>query len=91
MSADIGLSFGKPVDKKYEKYAKVYRACEDADVEIPKDILDFFGDEEPDGKSLWLNEDEVSNDALSGDRYEKIINIDKLPKDIKLIRVRLLY
>ena len=90
MSAGIGINFGKPVGEKYKKYAAVYQACKEANIEPPEDVVEFFNYEEPDGKILWLNEDNIEDGVLSGEEcYEKFINLKKLPKDVEVIRVRI--
>lgn len=42
MSASLSLEFGKPVDEQYQKYEKIWNACVQADVEIPKEVVRFF-------------------------------------------------
>ena len=91
MSAYIGISLGKPVDEKYKKFASVYQSCKEAGIQPPIEVRKFFGYEEPDGKTLWLNEDNIEDGVLSGEYYEKFIDLKKLPKDISIIRIRVEY
>lgn len=82
-----------PPDAKFQKMLRAYRACEEAGIPIPPDVWKFFNEESPDeaGVRIDLSYDkkykdavyEFQNDACQG--YE--IQLDKLPKDIKVIRV----
>ena len=81
----------KPADEEWKKMKAIWDACEDAKVEIPSKVLDFFNGEEPNDHGVvidleFLPEESVQEylgDAENG--YD--IFIDKLPEDIKIVRV----
>ena len=82
-----------PPDAKFKKMLKAYRACEEAGVAIPADVDKFFNGEPPDeaGVKLDLTYDKRYKDAVTeyqNDACQGVeIDIDKLPKDVKVVRV----
>lgn len=81
----------KPPNKKWKEMKKVYDACIEADIETPDEVNEFFNlfdGEEPDDKGVIFTLDkyecctEYRDDSCEG--FE--IEIDKLPKNIKIIR-----
>ena len=81
----------KPPDVKFRKMLKAYRACEEAGVDIPDDVDDFFGGEPPEyaGVVVHLNERKYASavrpykdDTREG--YEVLL--DELPEDIRILR-----
>ena len=75
-----------PPDEEYEKMKKVYYSCEEAGIDIPDDVQEFFHSDEPDPKGtiVWL-EDAKEINTENGQGLE--IEIAKLPKNAKYIRV----
>lgn len=79
----------RPPDAKWKRMKSVYETCIKADVPIPEEVSTYFDDEEPDEAGVEINlEDteacsEWSYSASEG--YE--IDVTKLPKDLKIIRV----
>ena len=79
-----------PADEKFNQMKKIWEMCEQANVAIPEDVVDFFDGERPDGTGvvIYLNEDTVDAvtewgaDMQSG--YE--VDISKLDPKIKIIR-----
>ena len=95
MSMYTYFELGKPVDKKYQDYKKVWAACEAAGIDIPDEVVNYFGDEAPDGKGIWnqVKEDREGNldcEAISFNGRDGqdawIVDLRKLPEDIKLIK-----
>ena len=80
----------KPPDAKWKKMKEARDACEEAGIDIPDDIDDFFDGEPPDdnGVEIWLEKEECCSEWDDGDmRAGFEIDVDKLPKDVKIIRV----
>lgn len=82
----------KPPDDKWKKMKEVWDACEAAGVEPPLKVSNFFNDEPPDALGVETSEVELARlgairewKAEMREGYE--IFIDKLPKDVKVIRV----
>lgn len=78
----------KPADEKWKKMKAVWESCEQAGIDIPDDVYDYFDGEAPGdkpGMEVELGEScqEWSDDYRGG--YE--INVDKLPDGVKYIRV----
>lgn len=95
MSMYTYFELGKPVDKKYEAYKKVWEACEAAGIEVPIEVYEYFDYETPDGKGIWtqVKEDSDGNfdcEAISFDGKDGqdawIVDIRKLPEDVKLLK-----
>ena len=81
--------------EKYQDYKKVWDACEAAGIDIPDEVVNYFGDEAPDGKGIWnqVKEDREGNldcEAISFNGRDGqdawIVDLRKLPEDIKLIK-----
>lgn len=80
----------KPADKKFKKMYDIYANCEEMGIEIPKEVDEFFNNEEPDEKGVCMDLSsenyscckEYSDEMQEG--YE--VYVKELPKDIKIIR-----
>ena len=84
----------KPPDDRFKTMYEVWRVCLKAKVTPPKEVLDFFADEEPDEAGVRISLDyfvgtkaypavtEYSEEMGQG--YE--VDLRKLPADIKILR-----
>lgn len=78
----------KPPDEKWKEMKKVWDACEKAKVDVPKEVDDFFDGIDPDPKGVIVELDakkgvkEYNAESQQGLEVE----LDKLPKGIKIIR-----
>jgi len=78
----------KPPDEKWRKMSAVYAACLAAGLDIPKEVDDFFEGGTPDTAGVTVDLDdhesvrEYKEDLAEG--YE--IDLDKFPKDIRVLR-----
>ncbi len=79
----------KPADEKWRKMKDVWDSCIKAEIEIPKHVAQFFQYASPDdnGVEVDLETDACCKEwhADMQDGYE--IDVSKLPKDVKIIRV----
>ncbi len=75
-----------PPDDRWRKMKAIYDACIEAEVDIPKEVEEFFGGGEPDPagmeQSLSKLLREWSNDGGAG--YE--LDVADIPKNVKTIR-----
>lgn len=87
----MGMSthvFGiKPPDEKWLKMKAIWDSCEDATIEVPDEVMKFFEYDTPDEKGVVVNLkspaiEEWSDNSRCG--FE--VYVDKLPKDITIIR-----
>jgi hypothetical protein len=78
----------KPPDDKWKKMEEVWSACEHASIPTPKLVEEFFGDSAPDPAGVIVELEgtpAVTKYAVDmEDGFE--VHIDKLPKDVKVIR-----
>lgn len=85
MSTHI-VAFRQP-DEKWNKMKAVWVACEKAGVSIPRDVEEFFNHENPNDK---MGMEVKINKALSGwgdgSRQGYEVDLEKLPKDVKILR-----
>jgi len=88
MSMSTHIIGFRPPDKKWKEMKKVYDACIEARLEIPKEVDEFFGGEEPDesGVMLEIEEDEAVEEWSDDMRQGFQVDVTKLPKDLKYIR-----
>jgi hypothetical protein len=74
----------KPPDEKWKRMKLIWDNCEQEDIEIPGEVVDFFNAEKPDEKGVVV---EVPHNDWSGESCEGIeIEVSKIPKDVKIIR-----
>jgi hypothetical protein len=80
-----------PADEKFRKMKAIYDLCEEQGIDIPDEVEDFFDGERPDenGVKIYLTRHEAVKEYSNSEYAEEGYNIqlDKLPKDIKIIRV----
>lgn len=82
-----------PPDGEYRKMAAVWKSCEDAGVPIPDEVSKYFRHEPPTGIGFEVNLEtdrccsEYKEDMIDG--FE--IDVDKIPENIKIIRVYMNY
>jgi len=86
MTASVVLLRSKD-DPTYKKYLSVLKACQDAGIDLPKEVDEYFGgdgiDNNPEAPlEIDFEPKEWSNEYAEG--YE--INIDDLPDGVKTIR-----
>ncbi len=79
----------KPPDAKWNKMKKIYDACQEADMDVPDAVMDYFDGEDPDDKGVLLDESRlgkaVSEYCVEGcSGFE--VELSKLPKDVKILR-----
>ena len=78
----------RPADAEFERMRKVYESCLQANVMIPGVVEEFFEWQPPDDKGVLIDlggyacRKEYSKDNSNGIE----IDLEKLPKDIKIIR-----
>lgn len=78
----------RPPNEKWLKMKKVYDVCEAAGVSAPREVDEFFNDEEPDKDGVVV---ELSYETGVSDYNEEMengyqIDITKLPKDVTIVR-----
>ncbi len=81
----------KPVDEKWRKMYAAYKACEEASIDPPKKVLDFFEGVEFDsiettGIEVDLEETDCCKEYSGNMKDGFEIEVAKLPKDVKIIR-----
>lgn len=81
-------------DEQYKKYLKILKACADANVDLPREIIKYFGVEglcvadaiDEVEKPLKVDAEEIKK-AWSNSCYEGWeIEVKQIPKEIKTIR-----
>lgn len=74
----------RPPDEKWEQMKNVYDSCKAAGIPVPAEVDKFFDYQEPDpnGVIVDIPNDDWSDDCRSGLE----VHLDKLPKDVKIIR-----
>jgi hypothetical protein len=82
----------KPPDAKWQQMKAIWDACEAADVELPDRVDDYFGGERPDPAGVEVSEDSlIAAGAVAKwkDEYSEgyEVHVDKLPQDVKIVRV----
>ena len=82
----------KPPDKKYTDMKAIWDACVSAGVSVPEEVEKFFGGSTPDGSGVEVSMKDLKKSGaireFEGDMVDgwEII-VDKVPRDVKVIRV----
>lgn len=81
----------KPPDEKWKKMKAIWNACLNAGIDVPDEVDDFFGEEEPNELGVVVSKEQLGDAVLPiiPGYAEKgfIIDISKLPKDIQYIKI----
>jgi hypothetical protein len=82
----------KPPDEKWKKMKAIWDSCNEAGVNIPKEVDTFFGGVDPDALGVVVGKDGLGKaikeyHSPTGDSEGCEIFIDKLPRDVKIVRV----
>lgn len=93
MGISIHVEAVRPPDEKWKAMKKAYEACEAAGIEVPKEVQEFFGYEEPDTNGVVVPiENTMAVGSFEDDgRQGFTVEIDKLPPDVKIVRFWLSY
>lgn len=73
-----------PPDEKWQQMKAVWDACEEAGVDIPGPVLDFFGDESPDPAGVERELPVREWRAGMGQGFE--LSVADIPQDVTVVR-----
>lgn len=81
----------KPPNEKWKAMKKIFDACSQASVAIPQEVQDFFEGISPDPAGVVVQEDFLESigavTEYEGEEESGLeVHLDKLPKDIKVLR-----
>jgi len=81
----------KPADVEYKKKAKAYKACVEAGVEPPEELCEYFEWKVPDpqGMEVDISHALTERNVEMQDGFD--IDLNKLPEDVKFLKVYYLY
>lgn len=94
-ASDMGVEAFKPPDGKWSRMKAVWDACQEADVPVPSDVEQYFNDADPDPAGVQVSQTELldagvvtdwKSDPSHGSEGVEI-HVDKIPTDVKIIRV----
>lgn len=100
MSMSMHVQGIRPPDERWQQMRAIWNACDAAGLEIPEEVLEFFGHSEPDAAGVVISLDyadgtgelhECVTEYNADMREGFVIDIDKLPKDVKLVRFMCCY
>ncbi len=74
----------KPPDEKWHKMKAIWDSCEEVEIDPPDAVCDYFNGKEPDEAGVEVT---ILTEKWVDDMREGVqIYIDKIPKDVKIIR-----
>jgi len=78
----------KPPDKKWNEMKAIWDACEEAEIEVPDAVLDFFDGAEPDssGVAVELPVTEWIDADCGGSGYGYELKTSDIPEHVSVIR-----
>lgn len=78
----------RPADERWHQMKAVYDACAAADLDIPDEVVDYFGGEEPDPKGVVLDlyRSQAVQDWSDKDSVGLEVTLTKLPPDVQILR-----
>lgn len=86
----------KPVDDRWRQMKAAYDACTAADVPVPERVSKFFNHDTPDEAGVEVEESDLKAcgaitewEADMREGYE--IHVDRIPPDVKIVRVYMSY
>lgn len=85
MSMSTGIAGIIPPDDEYHKMVRVYKACQEAGVEIPSEVKTFFNHSEPDPNGLIVELDQFAEEYYNNNRGGLAIDLDKIPSNVKTL------
>lgn len=86
MSMSTHIIGFKPPDEKWKQMKQVWESCEKANIEQPKEVLEYFNYKTPDESGVEVKIDNIAEEWSDESRSGYQVQLDKLPKDIKVIR-----
>lgn len=75
-----------PPDEKWQKMKIIWDACVNADVSIPKEVMEFFGDEDPDDAGVEVDLDDALENFNELGKSGFDVILSKLPGSIDRLR-----
>lgn len=77
----------KPADEKYKQMKKIWDSCNEAGIDVPGEVEEFFNFEEPDNSGIRVElKKDVAYDYSGYAEAGIEVDLSKLPKDIKILR-----
>jgi hypothetical protein len=76
----------RPPNAQWEKMRDIWKACDAAGVELPEEVIKFFGYEDPDPAGVTVNLDKSPAVRSLGDGSGFEVDITQLPKDLTILR-----
>jgi hypothetical protein len=76
----------RPADEKWKTMKAIWDACEDAGVQIPKEVEKFFGYETPDDSGMDVDLGNALTEWSDESREGYELDVTKIPKDLTIIR-----
>ncbi len=74
-------------DEKWHKMKLVWDTCRSLGIQIPEEIHEFFGWDEPDSLGIMVDLDKVCRKWSDGDMREGLeLDVAKIPKGLSYIR-----
>jgi len=90
MSHSAHISGFKPPDDEWQRMKAVFDACRNADIDVPSNVVKYFGYLDPDDAGVSVSQKEMEMICLSKYQTDDVegfeINVKLIPKDIKIIR-----
>lgn len=75
-----------PPDEEFQRKLKAFKALRDANVDIPQELWDYFGGDEPDPAGLEVSLGDAKSEYSDEWREGIEIDVSKLDPKIKTIR-----
>lgn len=79
------VGYRKP-DAKFTVMRAAWLACEQAGIEIPEDISDYFDGEKPDSAGMEIKIEKAVTEFEDDYRHGFEVDVSKLPEGLTIIR-----
>ena len=86
MSMSTGVVGFHPPDEKWLKMKAIWDSCAEAGINPPNEVQEFFDWGTPEEQGVEVNLDDCAEEYTSDMQSGFEIEVDKIPKNVKVIR-----
>jgi hypothetical protein len=71
-------------DEKWRQMKKIWDACNIANVSVPREVYEYFNDDDPDDAGVIIEIDYHESKVVTSMHYE--VRVDQIPDGVTILR-----